>query len=407
MNADVVVIGGGVVGAACAYFLSRRGLVVTLVEKGGISQGTSSRCDGNVLLIDKMPGYDCRLAGLSQELFPLVAAELDSDIEWRRRGSLLVIESEAELAVADDFCRRLRKEGVPVRMMDAREIHEDEPHLAEGVLGGMEASCDGSVNPMALAWGLTKGATRHGAVIRSHTAVSGIVKNVAGGVCGVETDAGTIATPRVVNAAGIWAEEIGRMAGVRVPVSPRQGQILVGERTRPVARRKVMEFGYLMAKFGAGDYQRNVTPEMEAYGIAFVFEPTPAGNFLVGSSRRFVGRDTNCHPPLLAAMAARSINFFPVLREMRVIRTYAGLRPFTPDHFPIVSDTPVPGFYVCAGHEGDGIGLSLISGKLIGQIICGEETDIDVTPLRLDRFGEAGTKKREMGIRKEERGKRK
>jgi glycine/D-amino acid oxidase-like deaminating enzyme len=386
VNADVVVIGGGVVGAASAYFLSRRGLAVTLVEKGGISQGTSSRCDGNVLLIDKMPGFDCRLAGLSQELFPRVAAELDDDIEWRRRGSLLVIESEAELTVATDFCRSLQNEGLPVRILDSREVRADEPRLAEGVLGGMEAACDGSVNPMALAWGLIRGAAKHGAVIRSHTVVTGIVKNSDGGVCGVLTDAGKIATPRVVNAAGIWAEEIGRMAGVTVPIQPRQGQILVGERTRPVARRKVMEFGYLMAKFGAGDYQRNVTPEMEAFGIAFVFEPTPAGNFLIGSSRRFVGRDTRCHPPLLAAMAARAISFFPLLRDMRVIRTYAGLRPYTPDHFPIVSETPVPGFYVSAGHEGDGIGLSLISGKLIGQILCGEATDIDVAPLRLDRF---------------------
>jgi sarcosine oxidase subunit beta len=387
MNADVVVIGGGVVGAADTYFLARRGLKVMLVERGGISQGTSSRCDGNVLLNDKMPGFDCRLAGLSQELFPRIAAELDEDIEWHRRGSLLVIESEAELAVAGDFCRKLQDEGIPVRILDAREVHDDEPHLADGILGGMEAACDGSVNPMALTWGLIRGAARQGAVIRSHTVVTGIRADAGGAVAGVETDRGTIATPRVVNAAGIWADEVGRMVGLDIPVKPRQGQILVGERTRPVARRKVMEFGYLMAKFGGGDYQRNVTPEMEAFGIAFVFEPTRSGNFLIGSSRRFVGRDTRCHPPLLAAMAARAISFFSVLREMRVIRSYAGLRPYTPDHFPIVSASPMPGFYITAGHEGDGIGLSLITGKLISQMISGDPTDIDVTPLRLDRFG--------------------
>lgn len=386
MNADVVVIGGGVVGAADAFFLSRRGMAVTLVEAGGISQGTSGRCDGNVLLNDKMPGFDCRLAGLSQELFPEVAEALDVDIEWRRRGSLLVIESEAELSVATEFCRSLQNEGIPVRILDQREVHADEPNLDEKVIGGMEAACDGSVNPMALTWGMVRGAESHGAVIRSHTAVTGIRKNADGSIAGVNTDRGVINSPRVVNAAGIWAEEIGRMAGVAVPVKPRQGQILVGERTRPVARRKVMEFGYLMAKFGVGDYQRSVTPEMEQFGIAFVFEPTRAGNFLIGSSRRFVGLDTRCHPPLLAAMAARAMNFFPVLAETRVIRTYAGLRPYTPDHFPIVSPTPVPGFYVTAGHEGDGIGLSLITGKLIAQIICGEATEIDTTPLRLERF---------------------
>jgi sarcosine oxidase subunit beta len=386
MNADVVVIGGGVVGAADAYFLARRGFAVTLVERGGICQGTSSRCDGNVLLIDKMPGFDCRLARLSQDLFPQVAAELEEDIEWHRRGSLLVIESEAEMAVASDFCRRLQNEGIPVRILDGRAVHADEPRLAEGILGGMEADCDGSVNPMALTWGLVRGAARHGADILAHTAVTGIRRAAGGAVSGVETDRGTIATPRVVNAGGVWADGIGRMAGLEIPVKPRQGQILVGERTLPPARRKVMEFGYLMAKFGVGDYKRQVTPEMEAFGVAFVFEPTRSGNFLIGSSRRFVGRDTRCHPPLLAAMAARAITFFPVLRDVRVIRTYAGLRPFTPDHFPIVSDSPVPGFYITAGHEGDGIGLSLITGKLISQIIGGDPPDIDLGPLRLGRF---------------------
>jgi sarcosine oxidase subunit beta len=374
MNADVVIIGGGVVGAACAY-------------RGGISQGTSSRCDGNVLLIDKMPGYDCRLARLSLDLFPRVAEALDEDIEWHRRGSLLVIESEKELAVATAFCRQLENEGLPVTILDRQAVHGFQPHLADHIQGGMAASCDGSVNPMALTWGLVRGAKKNGAVIRSRTAVTGLRLSADGAIAAVATDRGDIRTRRVVNAAGVWASEIGRMAGVAVPIKPRQGQILVGERTALVARRKVMEFGYLMAKFGGGDYQRKVTPEMEAFGIAFVFEPTQAGNFLIGSSRQFVGRDTTCTPRLLAAMAARAISFFPALGDMRVIRTYAGLRPYTPDHFPIVSASPVPGFYVAAGHEGDGIGLSLITGKLMTQIICEEPTDIDVTPLKLDRFG--------------------
>jgi sarcosine oxidase subunit beta len=180
------------------------------------------------------------------------------------------------------------------------------------------------------------------------------------------------------------------MIGMDIPVKPRQGQILVSERTFQVARRAVIEFGYLMAKFGKGDYQRNITPEMEKYGIAFVFEPTSAGNFLIGSSRQFADEDTTVNVHLLKAMAKRAIRFFPVLRQIQIIRSYAGLRPYTPDHFPIISETRVPGFYVAAGHEGDGIGLSLITGKLMAQIITREPTDIAIEPLRLDRF-EGGT----------------
>ena len=387
---DVVVIGGGVIGTAVAYFLTKCRMDVTLIERGGIASGTSGRCEGNVLVQDKLPGFDCQLARLSQELFPVIAHEIDYDIKWTRKGSLLVIESEEELEAATLFCRQMAAEGIPVNNLDAYQVHEYEPHLAQDIVGGLEFACDGALNPMALSQGLSSKARRLGAVMQTRTTVTGIRLDSAGGVCRVDTDQGSILTPRVVNAAGIWASNIGKMIGMDIPVKPRQGQILVSERTFQVARRAVIEFGYLMAKFGKGDYQRNITPEMEKYGIAFVFEPTSAGNFLIGSSRQFAEEDTTVNVHLLKAMAKRAIRFFPVLRQIQIIRSYAGLRPYTPDHFPIVSETRVPGFYVAAGHEGDGIGLSLITGKLMAQIITREPTDIAIEPLRLDRF-EGGT----------------
>jgi sarcosine oxidase subunit beta len=152
-----------------------------------------------------------------------------------------------------------------------------------------------------------------------------------------------------------------------------------------------MEFGYMMAKFDSEGYVRQVTPEMKKYGVALVFEPTEAKNFLVGSSRRFVGMDTSCHIDVLRALAQRAIRFFPVIKDIKIIRSYAGLRPFTPDHLPIISETEVPGFYVAAGHEGDGIGLSLITGKLISQMICGEQTAVPIETLKLSRFKDANT----------------
>ena len=390
---DVVVIGGGVIGTAVAYFLAKCRMDVTLIERGGIASGTSGRCEGNVLVQDKLPGFDCQLARLSQELFPVIAHEIDYDIKWTRKGSLLVIESGEELEAATLFCRQMAAEGIPVHNLDAYQVHEYEPHLAPDIVGGLEFACDGTLNPMALSQGLSSKAQRLGAVMQTRTTVTGIRLDSAGGICRVDTDQGSILTPRVVNAAGIWASNIGKMIGMDIPVKPRQGQILVSERTFQVARRAVIEFGYLMAKFGKGDYQRNITPEMEKYGIAFVFEPTSAGNFLIGSSRQFADEDTAVNVHLLKAMAQRAIRFFPVLRQIQIIRSYAGLRPYTPDHFPIISETRVPGFYVAAGHEGDGIGLSLITGKLMAQIITREPTDIAIEPLRLDRF-EGGTLQR-------------
>ncbi|UCG07532.1 MAG: FAD-binding oxidoreductase [Desulfobacterales bacterium] len=385
-SADVVVIGGGVVGTAIAYFLVRNNMDVILVEKGAITAGTSGRCEGDVLVCDKMPGFDSRLNKFSQDLFPEIANELDYDISWTRKGSLLAIENEEELEKAKKFCSQLNAEGLPVRILDKYEIHEDEPHLAPDIVGGMETDCDGSLNPMALAYGLVHGAKKLGAKVLTYRAVTDIRLDADGCIERVVTEKEEILSKRVVNAAGAWAPEIGKLVGLDIPIKPRQGQMLVAERTFPVARRKVMEFGYMMAKFESSDYTRDVTPEMEKYGIALVFEPTEATNFLIGSSRRFVGMDTSCHLDVLRAMAQRAIRFFPVIKDIKIIRSYAGLRPFTPDHLPIISETEVPGFYVAAGHEGDGIGLSLITGKLISQMICGEQPSITIEPLKLSRF---------------------
>jgi sarcosine oxidase subunit beta len=388
--ANVVVIGGGVAGAAITYFLTRKNVEVILVEKGAIASGTSGRCEGDVLICDKEPGFDSRLGKLSQDLFPQIAQELDYDIGWTQKGSLLAIENEEEMEVAKTFCARLAAEGLPVRILDRHEVREVEPHLAEDIVGGMETDGDGSLYPMGLVYGLVSDAKKRGAQILTHNAVLDIKRDRNGSIARVITQQEEIITPQVVNAAGIWAPFIGKMVGLDIPIRPRQGQMLVSERTFPVGPRKVMEFGYMMAKFEGGSYTRKVTPEMEKFGVALVFEPTEAQNFLIGSSRRFVGEDTSCDVEVLRAMAQRAIRFFPVIKDINIIRSYAGLRPYTPDHLPIVSETEVPGFYVAAGHEGDGIGLSLITGKLVTQMICGEPLEISVDPLRLSRFQSEG-----------------
>ena len=385
-SADIVVIGGGAVGTATAYFLAQKGLDVTLLEKGCIADGSSGKCDGNVVLHDTLPGYDCQLKKLSLDMFPVLAQELDYDIGWSRKGSVLVIENDVEMEVAQNHCHLMQAHGYPFKIMDRDELLGDEPHLAADIAGGIEVACDGSLNPMALAYGLMQGAKKRAAKILLHTSVTEIKRDANGRIEFVVTDRGKIHTRKVVNAAGVWAADIGNMVGLDIPIKPRQGQLIVGERTFPVAKRKISEFGYIMAKFERSDYQRSVTPEMEKHGVALVFEPTEAGTCLIGSSRRFTGLDISNNLEVIRAIAQRAIRFFPVLKNIRVIRTYAGLRPYTPDHFPIISETQIPGFYVAAGHEGNGIGLSLITGKLVSQMISKESTDISIEPLKLDRF---------------------
>ena len=190
----------------------------------------------------------------------------------------------------------------------------------------------------------------------------------------------------MVNCGGVKAPEIGQMVGLSIPIQARQGQILVSEQSFKVAKQKVMEFGYMMAKFqNEGEYKRPVTPDMEKYGVALVYEPTGGNNFLLGSSRYF-SEDLHAEIDVMRAIAERGIRFFPVMKDIKVVRCYAGVRPFTPDHMPIISETEIPGYYIAAGHEGDGIGMSAVTGLLVSQMIAGKKTEFDMERLSFKRF---------------------
>jgi len=391
---DVVVIGGGVIGTSVAYYLSKKGIKVALVEKGDIASGSSGRCDGNVLIADKQPGFDTKMSYTSQLLFKELVSDISYDFDYTQRGSIYIIESEEELKVAKEYVEKQIEDGYSMRMMDKSEIHDDEPYLAEDIIGGVEIGCDASVNPMALVFGLSLEAKKNGAEIFDYTYVKDIKLGKKGVVEAVEIDQEVLITKCVVNCAGVWAPEIGNMVGIDIPIKPRQGQLLVAEKTFPIGKRKIVEFGYMMAKFGDKNYRRNVSPELEDLGIAFVFEPTQANNFLIGSSRAFVGFNTHVSIEVMRRLAERAIRFFPMMRDIHVIRAYAGLRPYVDDHIPIISKVDeIPGFYIAAGHEGDGIGLSPLTGKLISQMITGEETIVPTDSLSINRLKRSKTEK--------------
>lgn len=382
-SSEVVVVGGGIIGCAIAYYAAKAGLEVTVVERGELGGGTSSRCDGNILAIDKDPGFDSQMSLKSQELTRALVDELD-DFEYRAPGSILVCETEQEMEAARQWVDRQRVLGLPFRMLDRHDLKEDSPCFAPDLLGGLECASDATCSPPHLVYALARGAQKYGARFLPFTTVTGFQRDEAGAISGVHTSAGTIATKTAINAGGVWAPAIANMVGVDLPIKPRKGHILVAGRTYPVSRRKVMEFGYLMSKFGG---KRVVDAETEQYGVALVFEPTMASNFLIGSSRQFVGIDTSIDTRVIATIARRAIRFYPIMKEIPVIRSYAGVRPWTPDHLPVISAVPaVPGFYVAAGHEGDGISLAAVTGKVVSEMLTGRPTCIPSDPVRLDRF---------------------
>jgi len=182
------------------------------------------------------------------------------------------------------------------------------------------------------------------------------------------------------------------MVGIDIPIKPRKGVILISEKTFKIVNQKVHEFGYMLSKFEDINFKRNVSERVEKHNVAFNIEPTEADNFLLGGHREFKGFDITTEIEVMQAIAERGIRFFPIIKEINCIRAYAGVRPYCEDHLPIVSEVDeVPGYYIAAGHEGDGISLSGITGRMMAQIIAGEKTDFNIDKLNFSRYKEVKT----------------
>lgn len=382
-TADAVVIGGGSVGTAIACYLAMDGMKPVLIEKGEFAWGSSRRCEGHVVTYDSVPGTHSIFCKTGQDMFYEAEKFLPVDFDFKPEGIGLLVDDERHLEIVKKNYEGKLKEGYNVTLWDRDDLKRNEPNIGSNILASLNFNNDCTLNPMRLCFGLAKHAEAHGATMQLKTNVTDI-RLKDGRVNSVVTDQGEIFTKHVVLAAGVWTPELGDMVGVNIPVRPRQGHIMVTERVNGLLNKAYVEYGYLLAK--GGEKQEHVTPDMEKFGVAFVIEPSSAGTVLVGSSRRFVGMDIRPHPAVLRAIAERAKHFYPAIAKTRILRCYAGVRPCSPDAKPIISTTHVPGVYVATGHEGNGISLSLITGKLITQFIAGQEPFIQVDYMSLDRF---------------------
>ena len=381
LKADVVVIGGGVIGTAVAYHLACRRATVILVEKGDLAAEASGACDGLVFLQSKKPGIHLQLAMESRKRFGTFCDRLPLPVEYRACGGMVLVEDETEYRVMANYVRDQQRIGLDVQLLDTTEAQNLEPALSRNIAGAAVSSMDGQVNPIALTQSLALGAQHLGAQIMTHTTVTGI-RCHAGRITGIDTERGLIAADAVVNAAGVYAPQVGAMVGLHIPVRPRRGQILVTQAMAPMISRCMISARYIAAKYDAklGD----------AGGEGISIEQTESGNLLLGSTREFVGVDRRTTIHGMRRIAKNACGLIPALRRMNVIRSFAGLRPHTPDGLPILGAVRgLTGFFMAAGHEGDGIALSLVTGHLLAQLITTGQTDIPVDAFGLDRFDDA------------------
>jgi glycine/D-amino acid oxidase-like deaminating enzyme len=358
---DVVIVGAGIIGAACALYLVRSGFKVQVLEERFPASGTSGACDGIVLLWDKAPGPELELGKLSLGLWADLAEELGPSMEYQRRGSIMLAEADS-LDRAAAHAELMRANGVEVQVLDSADLREAEPGLAPDLPGGFLFPMDAQVEPRRATWTMLKEARRLGAQLRLGTRVLGIMAERSGRVKGLWTQEGLVGCEAVVLAGGVHTPAL--LPDPRtVPVVPRKGHILVVGRGGPSVNHCLLE----------GGYTETVQSSGSGVQVATVVEPTMAGTLLVGSSRQFAGYDRASDVAVAAAIASRAVRFLPGMAQAKVVRVYAGLRPYSPDHLPIIG--PVPGFaglWVATGHEGAGISLAPATGWLIEGMVNGK-----------------------------------
>ncbi|MFI1359069.1 NAD(P)/FAD-dependent oxidoreductase [Streptomyces sp. NPDC020898] len=383
LTCDVVVVGAGMVGAACALHLARAGLRTRLLDRGPVGGGTTGAGEGNLLVSDKEPGPELDLALLSARLWHDLAAEpgLGGAVEFEAKGGIVVASDAAGMAALQVFAAGQRAAGVVAEPVTADQLPDLEPHLAPDLAGGVRYPQDCQVMPSLAAAQVVRAARRAGAELHTGTAVTGILRAPDGSVRGVRTVGhGDIHAPAVVNAAGTWGGEVAALAGAHLPVLPRRGFVLVTEPLPP---------GTVRHKVYAADYVADVASGDAGLQSSAVVESTAAGPVLIGASRERVGFDRTFSLPVVRRLAAQATALFPVLGTVHAMRAYLGFRPYLPDHLPAIGADPrAPGLYHACGHEGAGIGLAVGTGHLITQSLTGTNPDLDLTPFRPDRFKE-------------------
>ncbi|HDI59283.1 MAG TPA: FAD-binding oxidoreductase [Desulfobacteraceae bacterium] len=377
-TADAVVIGCGVIGASVAFHLALAGLRPVVCERADLAAGSSGACDGLVFLQSKKPGLHLHLALESQRRLEALRAMVPLDYEYLRCGGLVAIGDEAEHEAMRRYVAAQRDSGLDVRLVNGPEARRLEPALSEAVIAAAYSPLDAQINPMRLTLALAAGARQRGARIMPRTAVTGF-ECQAGAICAVATTRGTIRTRTVVLATGADTPRLAALLGLDPPIRPRRGQLLVTAPQRQILRHCLISARYIAVKYDPALAARS--------GQSVSMEQTARGNLLLGSTREFAGYDRNTTVDGIQAIAAACTHIVPVLKQVQVIRAFAGLRPWTPDGLPLLGPVPaVPGLVLAAGHEGDGIALSAVTGALIAELIVNGRPRIDLNDFDPMRF---------------------
>ena len=361
MEPDTIIIGGGIIGCACAYYLAVNGIRSIVLERRGIATEASGANAGMVGASSGVPGRTLAHTRKSLELLVRDVEDLGRAVELVRRGRLLLSASDAEWADVQEFAAVHQAGGVETRLISADELRSLEPAVAPGYLGAALVPGDGHVNPFLLTYAYAAGARRLGAEIRVGAEAIRI-EVPSDAVAGVLTQSGLIPARRVIVAAGAWSASLLAPLGVTIPVRPGRGQMLVTEPLPPITARVLRTT------------QIGIRQDVH-------------GHVLIGSTVEDVGYNRDVTLPMLSRFCRLAAAVVPALADARIIRTWAGLRPMTPDALPIIDAVPgAQGVFMATGHSRTGLTYAAVSAWLLAQLVSGARTELPLDPFRLERF---------------------
>jgi len=374
---EVVVIGGGVMGAASAYYLARARKSVLLIEKGGIASGSSGANAALTLVSNRTPGpfLEMGLAGLRE--YDHLGQELKCDIEFERCGALYLIETPNKYEELKSWVESQNKAGLTeMKLIDKNELLRLEPNLEPSLVGAVFNPWDGHINPHYLVHGFAAKAKESGAEVITHTKVVAI-KISHNAVNSVVTNKGEeIKTRYIVNACGIHTPVVGKMAGLEVPIIPNKEQTLVSQKASRIINTPLLT-----------NTKESIVPGAENGNVAFYCNYTKEGNLLLGGLNQFVGEDDRMTFYAFQSICKNATKYLPILKEINIIRSFSKYYVYTPDDKPILGSVDdLHGFIIASGHNYYGIALGAITGKLISELICFGETSIPIQEFSLNRF---------------------
>jgi glycine/D-amino acid oxidase-like deaminating enzyme len=357
---DIVILGAGIVGAACADEFARRGIRVAVVDRDIVGGGATAAGMGHIVVMDDSEAQFA-LTRYSQQLWQALRTELPDDVEYEPCGTIWVAADEEEMAEVRRKHAFYTNRGVPTEILDAQRLRQSEPNLRDGLAGGLLVPEDAVLYPPCAARFLMQRAQQHGAKLFLGSRVSAFGEGHVRLSDGVE-----LTGQRIVNAAGAWSAEL----TPGIDVKKRKGHLVITDRYPAFLRHQLVELGYLKSAHSVA-----------SDSVAFNVQPRRTGQILIGSSRQFGAEHKEVDQQMIVRMLQRAQEYMPSLGQLSAIRIWTGFRAATPDKLPLIG--PWPGdvsLFLATGHEGLGITTSLATARILVDQITGAKPEIPIEP---------------------------